>query len=116
MPVPQWFLRSTVLGKISSSKSDTEHDHSDDRYVAGLKLASGRLLLQQSPPSDFLLVPTFLPRKVAIDNSKLNPQSKLGMFCLATGRMYLANVTSDLCPVCSRICHGCKPFSAALVQ
>lgn len=25
-------------------------------------------------------------------------------------------ITSDLCPVCSRICHGCKPFFAALVQ
>lgn len=64
----------------------------------------------------FLLLPTFLPRKLTIDVSKLNPQSKLGIFLLATGRMYFASVTSDLCPVCSRICQGCNPFSAALVQ
>ena len=44
------------------------------------------------------------------------PHSKLGIFLRATGRMYLASVTSDLCPVCSRICQGCRPFSAALVQ
>ena len=40
--------------------------------------------------------------------------SKLGIFLRAMGRMYFASVTSDLCPVCSRICQGCKPFSAAL--
>ena len=63
-----------------------------------------------------LLLPTFACRKLTMDLRNLNPQSKLGIFLLATGRMYFASVTSDLCPVCSRICHGCRPFSAALVQ
>lgn len=43
-------------------------------------------------------------------------QSRLGIFRLMIGRMYFAKVRSDLCPVCSRICHGAIPTSAASVQ
>ena len=48
--------------------------------------------------------------------AQMPSQSKLGMALFATARMYLAKVTSDLCPVCSRICHGCSPLIAACVQ
>ena len=48
--------------------------------------------------------------------AQMPSQSKLGMALFATARMYLASVTSDLCPVCSRICHGCRPVMAACVQ
>ena len=109
---------------VKMSNPRTEIYNFRNRYQAAILVARYQSLAKDrfwpKPAINQISVNGRLRCQAAVEvppkRAQMPIQSKLGMALFATARMYLAKVTSDLCPVCSRICHGCSPLIAACVQ
>ena len=116
--LPEQKLVNCRFQSLVATSSDSDRCDSFESSSHKAVVRQRPHLAQTGHSPDFSEWPLSLPSgcRGTSSRAQMHSQSKLGMALFATARMYLAKVTSDLCPVCSRICHGCSPLIAACVQ